>query len=50
LELAQKVEYLLTNEDVRRELSKKGLKRASMFSWEKTAKETKEMYERAFWG
>jgi glycosyltransferase involved in cell wall biosynthesis len=40
------VEDLIVNEKKRKLLSKKGLKRAKEFSWEKTAKETKKVYEK----
>ena len=36
---------VLTNEGLRQDLIKKGLKRAKMFSWEKTAKEIIKVYE-----
>jgi len=36
---------VLTNEGLRQDLIKKGLKRAKMFSWERTAKETIKVYE-----
>jgi len=39
---------VLTNEGLRQDLIKKGLKRAKMFSWEKTAKETYKVYEEVY--
>jgi len=44
-ELADKMCKVLTNEDLKKELSKKGLKRAKLFSWEKCARETLEVYK-----
>lgn len=41
---------VLTNEGLRQDLIKSGLKRAKMFSWEKTAKETIKVYEEAYNG
>jgi alpha-1,3-rhamnosyl/mannosyltransferase len=41
---AATIAELLENEDFRRELSKKGLKRAGQFSWEDTARETVGIY------
>jgi len=39
---------VLTNESLKKELSKKGLKRAKLFSWEKTTKKTLKIYEKAY--
>ena len=36
---------VLTNDGLRDDMSEKGLERANMFSWEKTAKETLKVYE-----
>lgn len=41
------LEQLLSNEKLRMDLSAKGLIRAAEFSWEKTARETQEVYLRA---
>ena len=43
-EWVEKIYYILTHEDFRRELTKRGLEQAKKFSWEKTAKETLETY------
>jgi glycosyltransferase involved in cell wall biosynthesis len=39
------VKQALSNKSLRSELSKKGKERVSLFSWERTAKETKRIYE-----
>lgn len=39
---------LMNNIDLKEEMSKKSLKRAKMFSWEKTAQETWKVYEEVF--
>ena len=44
--LAQAVYAVLTNGDLRQSLIERGLKRASRFTWERTAKKTLEVYER----
>lgn len=44
-ELTQSLEKLLTDEGLRKNLSEKGLKQASKFSWKETAKKTFEAYE-----
>jgi glycosyltransferase involved in cell wall biosynthesis len=44
-ELAWRMEMLCENRDLREELSKKGVERARLFSWEKTARETLEVYK-----
>jgi glycosyltransferase involved in cell wall biosynthesis len=36
---------VLTNKDLRKELSKKGIERAKLFSWKKCAEETLKVYE-----
>lgn len=46
--LTHELHALLTNEQERRHLSALGLKRAAEFSWERTARETREVYEEAF--
>ncbi len=43
--LANEMYRILTNDDFKTELSEKGLKRAQLFSWEKTARETWKVYE-----
>jgi len=44
-ELANKMYEVLINEDLRKELSTKGLERAKLFSWKKAAEETWQVYE-----
>jgi glycosyltransferase involved in cell wall biosynthesis len=44
-ELTQAMLKILTKENLRENLIKKGLERAKMFSWEKAAKETLRVYE-----
>jgi len=43
--IVKAVHEVLTNEGLREEMIKRGIKRAKMFSWEKTAKETIKVYE-----
>ena len=43
--LADKMYQILTNDSLRSKLHNKSLKRAKMFSWEKTARETWKVYE-----
>lgn len=43
--LANEIYHLLTNDNLRQELGRKGLERSKMFSWEKTARETWKVYE-----
>ncbi len=43
--LAKAMYDVLTNDQLRENLMKKGLERAKLFSWEKTAKETLKVYE-----
>ncbi len=43
-DIKEAIKSLLENEDEREALTKKGLKRASEFSWEKCARETLEVY------
>lgn len=45
-EIAEAMHRILTDKTLRAALIKKGLKRASQFSWEKTARETLEVYKR----
>jgi len=47
-ELSNAIYEVLTNEGLREEMIKKGLKRAKIFSWEKTAKETMKVYENVY--
>lgn len=44
--LTNEMYKLLTNNDLKRELSDKSLKRSRMFNWEKTARETWKVYEK----
>ena len=44
MELTEAVLKLITNSQLRQELIKKGKKRAKLFSWERTAKETLKAY------
>jgi glycosyltransferase involved in cell wall biosynthesis len=44
-DIASAIETVLTNKKLRKELIKKGFERVKTFSWEKTAKETLEVYE-----
>jgi glycosyltransferase involved in cell wall biosynthesis len=44
-ELAWHMEMLYENKDLREALRKKGLERSKLFSWEKTAQETLEVYK-----
>ncbi len=43
-DIAEKMEMLTTNENLRQELSEKGLKQAAKYSWNDTAKETLKIY------
>ncbi len=43
-QLASAIEAILSNPDLARRLSERGLRRASLFSWERTALETLEVY------
>jgi glycosyltransferase involved in cell wall biosynthesis len=45
--LTRELHALLNNEDERRHLAALGLKRAAEFSWERTARETREVYDEA---
>ena len=44
-DIAEKINTLLTNERLRKELSEKGIKNARKFSWEKAAREMLEVFE-----
>lgn len=48
--LAKAIKEVLSNDGLREDMVKKGLKRAKMFSWEKTAKETLKIYEEVYYG
>lgn len=48
--LADAMHKVLTNDGLREDMIKKGLERAKMFSWEKCAKETLEVYEEVYNG
>jgi len=43
--LAQAIAYLLKDEDLRKNLSQKGIDRSKAFSWKKTAENTIEVYK-----
>jgi glycosyltransferase-like protein len=43
--LAKNIVHLLKNQDVAEEMGKEGLKKARSYSWEKTAKKVKSVYE-----
>lgn len=47
-ELTEALEKLLNDENLRRTFGEKGLKQASKFSWQETAKKTCEAYEKVF--
>ncbi|AKB46557.1 Glycosyltransferase [Methanosarcina sp. Kolksee] len=46
--LANMMYIILTNNEVRQDLCEKGIKRAKMFSWEKCARETLQVYEEVY--
>ncbi|MDD4247585.1 MAG: glycosyltransferase family 1 protein, partial [Methanosarcina sp.] len=46
--LADSMYEVLTNDRLKNDMSKKGLNRAKMFSWEKCARETLKVYEEVF--
>ncbi|MGC8913272.1 MAG: glycosyltransferase family 4 protein, partial [Thermoplasmata archaeon] len=48
--LAKAMHEVLTNESLRKELSKRGLERTKLFSWRKTAEETWKVYEEVYYG
>lgn len=48
-EIVEAMHRVLTDENLRKDLIKKGLERASQFSWERTARETLSAYKKA-WG
>ena len=45
--LTESMLKILTDHELREEMSRKSLERAEMFSWKKTAKETWNVYEDA---
>jgi len=47
-ELTRALQDIIVDEDYRNELAKKGIERAALFSWEKTARETWAVYEEVF--
>lgn len=47
--LAKAMYEVLTNNGLREDMIKKGLRRAKMFSWERTAKETLEVYQEVYY-
>jgi glycosyltransferase involved in cell wall biosynthesis len=49
-ELVKVMYEVLTNEGLKKELSKKGLERAKLFDWKKTAEETWKAYEMVYHG
>ncbi len=46
--IVKAVHEVLMNEGLREDMIKRGLERAKMFSWEKTAKETMKVYEEVY--
>jgi len=44
--LADAIENVLVDQDLRNKLAKKALDRAQLFSWEKTAQQTWSVYEK----
>jgi len=44
-EIAESIRGLLSNEDLRRDLTDRGRKRASQFTWDRAAHEVLELYE-----
>lgn len=47
-EIAESISLFLDNKDLRSEYSKRGIKQAEKFSWEKTADSTVKVYEKIF--
>ncbi|MBE9531210.1 MAG: glycosyltransferase family 4 protein, partial [Proteobacteria bacterium] len=45
-DIKEAIQFLLENEDVREAMTKKGLKRAAEFSWDRCARETLEVYHK----
>jgi glycosyltransferase involved in cell wall biosynthesis len=48
--LAQAMRQVLTDDELRDEMVRKGLEQATKFSWEKTAEQTRQVYERVSGG
>ena len=48
--LAKAIFEVITDESLRKELSKKSLERAKLFSWRKTAEKTWKVYEEVYYG
>ncbi len=44
-EIAQRIFDVLTHKELQKKMIQKGLKRAAMFSWEKTARKTLALFE-----
>ena len=44
--LAQAIRQVLTNDKLRDEMVRRGLEQAKKFSWEKTARQTLEVYKK----
>jgi len=44
-DILYKIEKVLDNEEIKKEMRKKGLERAKLFNWEKTAENTLKVYE-----
>ena len=44
-DIAEKMSILLNNEELRKDLSRKGIENAKQFSWIKSAKKTVEVFE-----
>ncbi|GAA0091491.1 glycosyltransferase family 1 protein [Paraclostridium bifermentans] len=49
-DIACKIEDVITNENLKNNLIEKGIKRSSYFSWEKTARQTYEIYQKVLRG
>ena len=49
-EIAQAIRTVLTDPDLRRSMSEKGLERAKLFTWENTARQTIKIYEEVLQG
>lgn len=49
-DIASKIEDVITNENLKNDLIEKGIKRSSYFSWEKTARQTYEIYQKVLRG
>ena len=49
-DMASKIVNVITNDELRRDLIEKGINRSSYFSWEKTANQTYEIYQKVLRG